>query len=40
MVTDTDEEILSNDRFYTMATSNIIYKIGKFSNLIMNMLQL
>ena len=38
MITNTDEEISSNDRFYTIATSNIMYKIGKFSKFVTYML--
>ena len=38
MITDTDEEISSNDRFYTIATSNIMYKIGKFNKFVTYML--
>ena len=38
MITDTDEEMSSNDRFYTTATSNIMYRIGEFSKFVIYML--
>ena len=38
MIADMDKEISSNDRFYTTATSNIIYRIGKFSKFVINIL--